>query len=194
MSEMLSHVNAISIFLAIAAFGFLFLLISLVFGGIFDHVEFSHDFDHDLSHGGPGILSTRIISVFVTAFGGFGAIGIYEGYGVFASSFFGTIGGVILAGLIVLFARFLYSQQASSTISSSDLVGRSAQVTVGIPAGGLGQVRCLVGETMLDKMARSRDGVAIPSNSLVKVEEVVGESVVVSLVSGSRPYADISPR
>ena len=189
MPHVVSNVSAITVFLAVAAFGFLFLLISLAFGGIFDHFELSHDFDHDLSHGGPGILSTRIISVFITAFGGFGAIAIYEGYGIFPSSFFGAAGGVTLAGLIFAFARFLYSQQASSTIISSELVGRSAQVTVGIPAGGLGQVRCLVGETMLDKTARSKDGTPIPFNSLVKVEAVVGESVVVTIMDGRQPGA-----
>jgi hypothetical protein len=186
MSELLSHINGLTVFLGISAVGFLFLLISLALGEIFDHVDLGH-LDHDLSHGGPGFLSTRVISVFITAFGGFGAIGIYKGFGIFFSSFFGFGGGALLASLIYFFARFLHSQQASSTISSSQLIGRTAQVIVGIPYNGIGQIRCLVGESMLDKIARSRDGNPIPNNSVVKIEEIVGESVIVSPTSSNQP-------
>lgn len=194
MWELLSHLSAISVFLGIAAIGFLFLLVSLIFGGIFDHFDIGHGFDHDLGHGGPGFFSTRVLSVFITAFGGFGAIGISQGYGIFASSFFGFSGGVVLASVIYFFARFLFAQQASSAISSADLVGRTAQVTVGIPSGGVGQVRCLVGESMIDKIARSRDGAAVPLNSLVKIEEIVGESAIVNPMGSPQPVADPTQR
>jgi hypothetical protein len=177
MPDILSNLSALTVFLGIAAIGFLFLLVSFVFGEIFEHFDFAHDLDHD---GGPGILSPRVISIFMTAFGGFGAIGIYLGYGVFPSSFFGVTGGLVLGGLVYAFARFLFSQQSSSAVSVADLVGRTAQVTVGIPADGSGQVRCLVGETLVEKIARSRSGHPIPNNALVRIDEIVGESVVVS--------------
>lgn len=194
MSELLSQISAVSVFLGIAAVGFLFLLVSLVFGGIFDHFEFGHGFDHDLSHGGPGFFSTRVLSVFITAFGGFGAIGVYNGYGILASSFFGFAGGIVLASVIFFFARFLYAQQASSGTSEADLVGRTAEVTVSIPGGGVGQVRCLVGESMVDKIARTRDGTAIPYHSLVKIEEIIGESAIVSPIDGAKPVADTTKK
>jgi hypothetical protein len=191
---MFSNISALSIFLGIAAIGFLFLLISLIFGGISDHFDAGHGFDHDLGHGGPGFFSSRGIAVFITTFGGFGAIGIYRGVGILPSSFIGFGGGMVMATLVYFFARFLYGQQATSTVASSDLVGRSAQVSVGIPAGGVGQVRCLVGESIVDKIARSKDGNAIALNSVVKIEEIVGESVIVSTVNsqlpaGNRPEA-----
>jgi hypothetical protein len=194
MLDLLSEISAVSVFLGIAAIGFLFLLLSLVFGEFFDHFDFGHDFDHDLSHGGPGFFSTRVLSVFVTAFGGFGAISVYTGYGILLSSFFGFVGGVVLASVIYFFARFLFSQQASSTTSTADLVGRTAEVTVSIPSGGVGQVRCLVGESMMDKIARSRDGSAIPSHSLVKIEEIIGDSAIVSPVASPQPAGDPTPR
>ncbi|HEU4391927.1 MAG TPA: hypothetical protein VFV34_29340 [Blastocatellia bacterium] len=179
MSEFFSNLSAFTVFLSIAAIGFLFLLVSVIFGDLFGH-DFDHGFDHDMDHGGPGLLSPRIISVFITAFGGVGAIAISQGYRVFPASAFGVAAGFVLGGLVYFFARFLYSQQATSTISTSDLVGRTAQVIVGIPAKGVGQVRCLVGETMIDKIARSSDGGEIASNSVVKIEQIVGESVIVS--------------
>ncbi|HLG16464.1 MAG TPA: hypothetical protein VJH03_18455 [Blastocatellia bacterium] len=180
---MWESLSALTVFLAIAAVGFLFLLISLIFGGLFAHFDFAHDVGHDLGHGGPGFFSVQGIAVFITAFGGVGAIGTYLGYSVFPSSGFGFISGIVLATLVYFFARFLYGQQASSTTTSAELVGRSAQVSVGIPANDVGQVRCLVGETMVDKIARSRDGNAIAHNSVVRIEEIVGESVIVSLIT-----------
>ena len=186
MWESLSQLSPFSVFVALAAIGFLFLLISLAFGEIFEHFDFDHDadFDHSVDHdfgdGGPSFFSLRVIAVFVMAFGAFGAMGIKLGYGVFFSSLFGAAGGIAFGALVYLFARFLYNQQSSSMISSSDLVGLKAQVTVSIPAGGVGQVRCVIGESMLDKIARSRDGVEIPYDSTVRIEEIEGESVIVS--------------
>ena len=187
MWDSLSHINALGVFLGIAAVGFLFLLISLVFGEIFGHFEVGHDIGHDIGHGGPGFFSVRGMAVFITAFGGCGAIGTYEGYGVFPSSGFGFAGGIAMATVVYFFARFLYGQQASSTTTSADLLGRTALVSVAIPENGMGQIRCLVGETMVDKLARSRDGNAIAGNAAVKIEEILGESVIVSPAAGPQP-------
>jgi len=43
----------------------------------------------------------------------------------------------------------------------------------------VGQVRCTLGESVVEKIARSKDGEPIPANTLVKIEAVVGETVVV---------------
>lgn len=193
MWEILSQISAITIFLGIAGVGFLFLLVSLIFGELFDLFgDFDHDWDHDLGHGGPGFFSSRVLSVFVTAFGGIGAVAVSRGYTVFASSLIGFVGGVLLATPVYIFARFLFSQQASSLVQVSDLIGRTAQVTVAIPAGNVGQIRCLLGDAVIEKTARSRDGSAIPFNTLVRVEELIGESVIVSPV-GKDSKAEAGP-
>lgn len=181
MSEMFSQVSAFAIFLAIGAVGFLFLVISLLFGELFDHADFSgdHDVGGDLGHGGPGFFSTRVISVFVMAFGGFGAIGVQYGLSTLGASLVGAGSGLVFGSIIYGFARFLYSQQASSEVKTADLVGQAARVIIAIPAGGLGQVRCQIGEALVDKIARTQDGQAIPENVGVKIEEVLGETVVV---------------
>ena len=176
MDQLLSF-SAFSVFLSIAAVGFLFLLISLFFGEIFEHFE--GGMDHDLSHGGPGFFSSRIISVFVTAFGGAGAIATYYGLSPLTASGVGFASGILFAGAIYTFARFLYGQQASSETRSQDLLGQTARVIVGIPAGGVGQVRVRLGEELVDKIARANDGTAIPEHAAVTVDEVLGETVVV---------------
>jgi membrane protein implicated in regulation of membrane protease activity len=85
----------------------------------------------------------------------------------------------VFAGVIYAFARFLYGQQATSQVHSSDLVGQTARVVVAIPAGGVGQIRCQIGEELVDKIAQSRDGTAIPENASVKIDEILGETVIV---------------
>ena len=177
---LLAGVSAFVTFLAIAVFGFVFLAGSSIFGDLFEHGDFGHDVgDHG---GGPSILSSRILSVFVTAFGSFGAIGIHLGYGLGASTAMGFGGGVAFAAVIYGFASFLYSQQASSHVRVQDLVGSTAEVSVAIPKGGLGQIRCTLGDSVVDKVAHSKDNEEIPANTLVRIEAIVGETVLVERV------------
>lgn len=165
--------STFTVFLAICAAGFVFLILSLAFGEVFEHFEVDAD-------GGPGIFSSRVIGVFITAFGGFGAIGIHYGLSPAAASLLGAAGGVVFGGLIYVIARFLYQQQASSDVRVADLVGQNCRVVVSIPAGGMGQVRCRIGEELVDKIAQARDGSNIPENASVKIEDVIGETVIVS--------------
>ena len=177
MPEFLSNMTPLIVFLCIAAVGFVFLLISLVVGDIFE----SLGFDTGLDTGADGaIFDSRVISVFVTAFGGCGAIGIQMGLSIVASSLIGLGGGVVLGGLVSLFGRFLYKQQSSSSVTTSQLVGRSAQVVVSIAPGSLGQVSCRIGEERVEKLARARDNREIKAGATVRVDEVAGDSLIVS--------------
>jgi len=173
--------SAFGVFLGIAALGFFFLLFSLLAGDLFgDSDAGGHDIGvHGEVHAGVSFFSSRVLSVFVTAFGGFGAIGVNLGYSIGVSSALGLGGGAFFGGMIYLFASFLYSQQASSDVRTSELVGGTAQVTVAIPKGGVGQVRLTMGESVVEKIARAQDGAEIPLGALVTIESVVGESILV---------------
>ena len=166
-------------FLLIAAFGALFIVTSFVVGELFELGDFLGHHDIDAHGGGPSIISSRVISVFVTAFGCFGAIGIELGWGVGASTALGLSGGVVFSALIYIFLRFLYSQQSTSQVTVSSLLGKTAQVSVAIPKGGVGQIRCRVGDSVVEKIAQAQDGSEISANSLVKVEAIVGETILV---------------
>jgi membrane protein implicated in regulation of membrane protease activity len=176
--DLLPALNAFTVFLAIAGVGFAFLMLSLLFGEVFEH--FGDGLDHDLDHGGPGFFSTRVLSVFVTTFGGVGAIATYYGLSPVASSVLAFGSGFVLSSVVLAFGRFLYRQQATSEVRTNDLVGQNARVVIAIPPGGVGQVRCRIGEELVDKIARARDGDVIPENAAVRVDEVLGETVVVS--------------
>ncbi|MGH9554348.1 MAG: hypothetical protein ACRD2Y_00875 [Terriglobales bacterium] len=179
--EVLSGLSAFGIFLAIAAIGFVLLLVSLVFGEAFDHFGDGHlevHADHDT--GGPGFFSVRVMSVFITAFGGFGAVATRYGLAPLPASGVGFASGLFFGLIIYGFARFLYSQQGpQSSMGAGDLVGQTGRVVVAIPAGGLGQVRCRFKEEIVDRIARSKDGAAIAENTAVVVKDVLGETIVV---------------
>jgi len=179
--EFFSSISSLMVFLGIAAIGFVFLLVSLLVGDIFD--SFGIDSGLDGGADGHGLLDSRVISVFITAFGGFGAIGIQMGLGIVASSVMGLAGGVVLGGLVSLFARFLYKQQSSSSVGTGQLVGRTAQVIVSIAPGGVGQISCRIGEERIEKLARSKDNSEIKAGAMVRVDEVAGGSVIVSLAT-----------
>jgi membrane protein implicated in regulation of membrane protease activity len=184
VSEAFASMSALTVFLIIAGLGFVFLLLSLIFGEVFDHIGIDADAGGGVD--GHGVIDSRVISVFITTFGGVGAIGIQLGLGVLASSLMGLASGVVLGGVVSLFARFLYRQQASSSVSAAQLVGRTAQVTVTIPAGGIGQISCRIGEERVEKIARSQEADDLRSGMLVRIEEIAGDSVIVRS-AGDRP-------
>jgi len=179
------------IYVAIGSFGLLFLLIMLFVGELFggdheihvgdvggDHAEFGHE-------GGPSIFSARIMASFLTAFGVGGVVARYYDLSHPAAAGCGVVAGVLMSGLVYQFAKILYSQQASSEVRMGRLVGRTAEVTVGIPQGGMGQVTLEYGGERTTQIARSKDGGAIPPGAVVVVTALLGDSIVVERSSGT---------
>jgi len=179
------------VFLVIFGIGFLFLMISLLMGDIFEAFEFDVDIDADGGDGNSfGVFDSRVISVFMTAFGGIAALGLLYGYGLFISSLIGVASGLVFGGLIFAFGYLLYSQQSSSSVSSRDLIGRTAKVIVGIEENGIGQISCKIGEERIEKIARTRSGKMITEGETVFIEENAGDSFIVSTMDGYRASED----
>lgn len=174
--------SLLTIFLAIGGIGFLFLLVSLLIGDLFEMAGF--ELDSSLDGHDFGLLDSRVISVFLTAFGGFGAIGTIWGFGAVISSGFGVLGGVIFGAIVFYFGKFLYSQQSTSSVTNEDLIGRTAQVTVAIMPDQLGQVTFTVGEERIEKLARSADNLPIQIGTTVRIDEFAGDSVLVRADKG----------
>jgi membrane protein implicated in regulation of membrane protease activity len=170
------------IYAAIAAFGFLVLLLMLVIGDLFgaDHDLAGHDVALDHDAGGPSVFSARIMASFVTAFGVGGVVARYYDLPHPAASGIGVVCGALMASAVYQFARFLHSQQASSEVRMASLVGRSAEVVVAIPDGGVGQVTLTIGGERSDHIARSADGRAIARGSDVTITGLRGDLVVVT--------------
>jgi membrane protein implicated in regulation of membrane protease activity len=168
----------------IAASGLFLLIAMLVIGDLFGG-------DHDLSHeiaighgdvdhgGGPSVFSTRIMAAFLTAFGVGGIVGRYYDLSHPAASGVGVACGVLMSTVVFQFAKALHGQQASSALEMSGLVGSHADVSVAIPAGGVGQVAVSAGGELTEHIARSADGAALDRGAAVVIVSVGGGSVVV---------------
>jgi membrane protein implicated in regulation of membrane protease activity len=170
------------IYAGIAAFGFLFLVVMLLVGELFgDHDIAGHDVSVEHGDaGGPSVFSARIMASFIMAFGVGGVVARYYGLSHPAASGVGTATGIVLAGVVYQFARILYSQQASSEVRMPALVGRTAEVSVAIPKGGLGQVTVMYGGERTEHIARSEDGRPLARGSVVVIRSLGGDSVVVT--------------
>lgn len=177
--------TSLTIFLIIGGIGFLFLMISLLIGDLFDAFDFDLDLD---TNGDFGLFDSRVISVFLTTFGFIGAIAIQLGFGIIVSGLFGAGSGVALGALVFAFGYFLHSQQTSSSVSEKDLIGRTAQVVVGIRPESVGQISCKVGEERVEKIARSRNGEEIKTGQTVFIEEITGDAVIVSLEEDRKEF------
>lgn len=172
-----------TIFLIIGGLGFLFLLLSLLIGDVFDALgmDFNLDASHDF-----GIFDSRVIAVFLTAFGGFGLIAATLGWGAVGGSLFGLLGGLVFGAIVFYFGKLLYSQQSSSSVSNEDLIGRTAQVIVNIKPDQLGQISCNVGEERVEKLARTLNGEELKAGQIVRIESIGSDSVIVSIDNGER--------
>lgn len=161
------------VFAVIGMVGFFFLIVSALFGG---------DHDHDMDHGvdaGPSFLSTRVISLFLTGFGATGAIAQSYGLGYPASAGLGVLTGLAVGYVGFSLIHFFMRQQVSSTVEEEEMVGLVGQVTVAIPAGGLGQVVLEVKARRVFPSARAAGEVAIEEGTPVKVVRSLGSQVVV---------------
>ncbi len=180
--ELFTSMNLIVLFAIIGGVGFVFLLASLILGDIFEM------FGADADIGGDGhdfgLFDSRVIAVFITAFGGFGLIGAWSGFGAVGSSLLGLVGGVIFGGIVSAFGRFLIGQQSSTTVTDDDLIGRTAQVTVTIKPGELGQITARIGDERVEKLARTSRGEEIKTGSIVRVAAIAGDSVIVEIERG----------
>ena len=175
------------IYAAIGAVGFILLAVMLVGGDIFggEHeIAADHDLavDHDFESGtgGPGVFSVRVMASFLTAFGVGGVVGRYYDLSHPAASGVGVFAGIVMAGVVYQFGRLLHSQQASSEIRMATLVGRTGEVSVGIPAGGVGQVVLSVGGERSEHIARAAGPGALPRGAEVVVTGLRGDGLVVA--------------
>lgn len=176
--DFLTSINLITLFAIIGGVGFVFLLASLILGDIFEM------FGGEADLGGEGtdfgLFDSRVIAVFITAFGGFGTIAAWTGYGAVASSLAGLLGGLVFGGVVSAFGRFLVGQQASSTVTDDALVGKTAQVTVTIKPGSVGQITARVGDERVERLARASADAEISAGSLVTIKSIAGDSVIVA--------------
>lgn len=200
------------VFAGIGLFGLLFILISFLMGEIGHVGDLSvHEMGGDAhvgeaggghdhaggvgEHDGPGPLSTRVISIFLAAFGTVATAARLSGLHSVTSAALGLASGYLLGWCTWRFMRLLWVQAASSHIRTLDLEGCPAEVTVAIPASGVGQVACVVHGVRTYQPARSVTGEEAPLGSAVRIAQVTAEGLMVEPVrDGGKTVSEESAR
>lgn len=154
-----------------------FLLLSLVFGDLFDFI------DIDL---GDGFAATPVFFTIVAAFGGGGLLAIEAfdasaGTSVLAGLGTSVVGGVLAASFFKLLGR----QEAGDGFSIAELVGARGRCTLAIRPGKEGRV-AVQGRGMTRNMtAVSEDDVA--AGEEIVVVDAVGSSLKVARATDRTP-------
>ena len=189
---------ALVVFFSIFLGGLTFSVFSLLFGGDADHDldVADHDAHFDADHSAeatgddvhdvhaPGVLSVRGISLMMVGFGGVAFIIQYYTEKILFASVGGVLSGWLFAFALMLLLKLFYSQQSSSQVSATEIVGAYGIVSVSIPDGGdLGEVQLNVAGNQMNKPATSSTGDGISRNTRVRVRNYVGGRVVVSEVA-----------
>ena len=117
--------------------------------------------------------------MFLTGFGATGAIGRAYGLAYLTSSILGVLTGLAVGFAGFKLIGFFMHQQASSSIKGSDLVGLLGEVSVAIPAGGIGQVGLVVRARRHYASARTLSGGALEEGTSIRVLSSTGSQVVV---------------
>ena len=153
-------------FLVIFGVGLALLAVTFILGEIFDFG------DHGDLGADPSPLSSRVIFVFATAFGGCGFIGTALDWPAWASALLAVGGGLgVAGGTFFLIVLPISRQQGSTDVHEADFTGLQGQVTSEIPEGGLGRVTVIAptSKARIGLPARSADGQRIPFGATVRI-------------------------
>lgn len=176
------------IFIAIAIGSFLIVAGSFLFGhdhdsgdAHADHGPGGHDISHDME---PTIsfFSIKVIGTLTMGFGAAGAIARQYGADYLGSSLWGVATGAALSFVMYLILRVIYSQQASSLVQTSSVIGQQAVVTVPIDADRAGEIELFTGGQHMTYLARAAKGKEIAKGRTVKVVDVAGGELIVEEV------------
>jgi membrane-bound ClpP family serine protease len=180
-------------YLVLAALGVGYVLFSAVLGHVADAFDGGHA-DGD-GHAGDAhgvaafhfpFFSPLALATLFGALGGWGLI-MKHGFRVAdATSLLTAIPLAIGTGYLVTYAawRMVSGSRGSISIRLSDLVGATAEVLTPIPAGGMGEIAALVDGQRVARPARESQGREVPRGALVKVVQVVGGTLLVTIADG----------
>ena len=148
--------------------------------GIDFHVDHDVGFDHGSVDVSP--LSPITIASFITSFGGLGLIATQLlGMLDTVSLVFAAVGATLIAaGMYLFYSRVLVAGQGSSAVKMSDISGKRAEVIIPIPPNRLGQVAFVARGVRTTWSARSVDGEPIPTGTIVTIQTVTGNTLIVS--------------
>ncbi|MGD9933811.1 MAG: hypothetical protein AB7T37_08815 [Dehalococcoidia bacterium] len=173
------------VFLIIFGVGFMLTVVTFIVGELFDLGDLGGDGADTLGADGASPFSSRVLFVFMTAFGGFGFIAQSADWALPAAVLAGLVGGGgVAAGTFFLIVLPMARQQGTTSFKGEDLIELQGEVVDDIPAGGLGRVSFLPPGTgaRVSRAARSQSGGHIAPGTAVRVVNVGPTSITVAPV------------
>ena len=126
-------------------------------------------------------LSPVVISAFLVVFGGSGMFFLRATPMAPLISILPSLVAAIVVGVAVylLFDYIFAHTQGGVEINLASLIGREAEVVTPIPADGMGEIAYVASGGRMNAPARSSTGQAIPKNSIVTIQKIVGSVYLV---------------
>jgi membrane protein implicated in regulation of membrane protease activity len=140
-------------------------------------------------HGGGGFhfpfFSPLAVSTLLASVGGYGLIALYGLHTGEGASLLIALPAACVTAYGITYAgwRLAMGSRASSVIRMSSMAGSLAEVTVPIPAGGVGEAVAMVDGQRYAAPAREVNGREVPRGTPVRVVEMVGPTLMVSVGS-----------
>jgi len=181
------------VYLFCLTMGFVFVLISAVFGHVFgDHGHLEGSGGHAEtgadSSDAPGVsmFSPIVMAAFVTAFGAFGLmLTQFEATKrPMISAPLAVLGAFVVAFVLVsVLRKIVRASDSSSESQVATLVGHIATVISPIPDGGVGEIAYVQGGSRYTAPAREESGKPVSSGNTVTITRIVGTQFYVSINS-----------
>ncbi len=163
-----------------------FLIASALLGGYHD-VDTGHDVGGggvDGTHHGvttSELFNPRNLALLAVGFSGCSIIARNVGLGELGTNLTGIAGAAVMFLVGVYFFRMIRKQEGNSISSSTDLVGKIAVVTVGIPLNGYGEISLQNTFGAATSLTAKTVGTAIAQGSEVRIAAVSGNTATVNL-------------
>jgi hypothetical protein len=147
-------------------------------------------------HGGEAFhfpfFSPLAVSTLLAAIGSYGLIALHGFHTSDGVSLLLALPAALLTAYGITYAgwRLASGSKGSDVITLARLAGVPAEVTVPIPAGGLGEAVAMVGGQRYGAPAREEDGREVPRGAPVTVVEMVGSTLVVRVGPARREISD----
>lgn len=171
----------LSVYVFCAVAGFTFLLVSLVMGhghgqadGGDAHADDAEHVDHaDGAHDSLPFLGTGPLSALLCGFGIGGTVGMVLGLPWLVSLLpAAVVGGGMWGGSAWMIRSIVRLANAGRSVRADGFVGEQATVTVTIPVSGLGEVTFTSQGEVAVAPARSANGTAFSSGTVVTIEDM----------------------
>lgn len=152
--------------------------------GDFDFTGTDLDDVHVDSDVGFQLLSIQGLSVFFMMFGLVGlAFSRGGGYGAAISLLAGFVVGLIFMYIVAKMFAFFKTLQNSGTISLKNAIGQEGRVYLSIKSDEPGQIEVVVQGHLSIYSARSKHNEEIPTDSRVRVVDVLNDEMIVEKVT-----------